>query len=138
MPEPGQTATGLIGDLAMGMDANNKAQHMRVGPGGGLRTDDTVGDYETVAASQTAQVLGGAGAIGDYISGLIIIPATTSPGSVQIKDGAGSNITVFTGGATSVADLKPFFVTLAMRSAAGAWAVTTGANVSAIAVGDFT
>jgi hypothetical protein len=38
--------------------------------------------YETVAASQTAQVLGGSGATGDYISHLLVIPATTSPGNV--------------------------------------------------------
>jgi hypothetical protein len=96
------------------------------------------GKFATVAASQTDQSLGSAGAIGDYLVGLLIVPATTSPGAVSIKDGGGSAITVFTGGATSVADLKPFFVELNIRSLAGAWKITTGANVSAIAVGQFT
>lgn len=96
-----------------------------------------VGEYESVAASQTAQVLGATGAAGDYIKGLLVIPATTSPGNVLLLDNA-TSITVFTGGATSVADLKPFFIPLDMVSVSGAWKVTTGANVSVIAVGDFT
>lgn len=95
------------------------------------------GEYETVAASQTAQVLGGAGAIGDDIVGLLVIPATTSPGTVALLDNS-TSITVFAGGATSVADLKPFFIPLGMKSVSGAWKVTTGANVSVIAVGNFT
>jgi hypothetical protein len=97
------------------------------------------GEYETVAASQTGQVMGGNGAIGDVLFGVLIIPATTSPGAVSIKDGAGSAITLFTGGATSVADLKPVWVMLGgILSTAGAWSVTTGANVSAIGIGKFT
>jgi len=100
---------------------------------------ESLGDeYETVAASATDQVLGATGATGDYLSGLLVIPATTSPGAVSIKDGSGSAITVFTGGATSVSNLVPFFVPLGIKSASGAWKVTTGANVSVIGVGDFT
>jgi hypothetical protein len=95
-------------------------------------------EYETVAASQTDQSLGATGATGDYLSGVLVIPATTSPGAVAIKDGAGSAITVFTGGATSVGSLVPFFVPIGAKSGAGAWKVTTGTNVSAIGVGDFT
>lgn len=93
--------------------------------------------YETVAASQTAQVMGTTGAIGDFIAGILVIPATTSPGNVLLLDGA-TSITVFTGGATSVADLKPFYIPLGLRSVIGAWKITTGANVSAIASGTFT
>jgi len=94
--------------------------------------------YATVAASQTAQLLGtSGGAKGDLFAYLIIIPGTTSPGNVVIKDGS-TSITVFTGGATSVQDLKPFVVPLHMLSVTGPWAVTTGANVTAIAVGGFT
>lgn len=93
--------------------------------------------YETVAASQTAQKMGANGVLGDLLIGVVIVPATTSPGAVAIKDGASSAITVFAGGATSVADLKPFFVPVGARSVAGAWQITTGANVSAIGVGKF-
>jgi hypothetical protein len=95
-------------------------------------------EYETVAASQTDQVLGATGAVSDRLSHLLIVPATTSPGAVSIKDGAGSAITIFTGGASSVTNLVPFVVPLGLKSLAGPWKVTTGANVSAIGVGDFT
>lgn len=93
-------------------------------------------NYETVAASQTAQVLGVTGATGDYIDKVVIIPATTSPGNVLLLDNA-TSITIFTGGATSVADLKPIVVNLGMVSQSGAWKITTGSNVSAIGVGLF-
>lgn len=92
--------------------------------------------YETVAASQTGQVLGTTGAKGDYIEGLLIIPATTSPGNVLVLDGA-TSITVFTGGASSVGSLTPFVVPLGVTSVSGPWSVTTGASVSVIAVGRF-
>jgi hypothetical protein len=94
-------------------------------------------DYETVAASQTAQVLGATGATGDLINGILVIPATTAAGAVTLKDGA-TSITVFTGGTGSVSNLAPFFIALGIRSVNGAWSLTTGANVSCIAVGDFT
>lgn len=96
------------------------------------------GNYETVAASQTAQALGATGNAGDYLMGLVIIPATTSPGAVSIKDGSGAAITVFAGGASSVSTLIPFTVPLNVVSNNGAWQITTGADVSAIAVGNFT
>ena len=100
-----------------------------------VRVNDA--DYETVAASQTAQVLGAAGAVGDYLAGVLVVPATTSPGNVLILDNA-TSITIFTGGASSVTNLVPFFIPVGAESVSGAWKVTTGANVSVIAVGSFT
>lgn len=94
-------------------------------------------EYETVAASQTAQVLGATGATGDYISGILVVPATTSPGNVLLLDNA-TSITVFAGGASSVSNLVPFFIPLGMFSVSGAWKITTGANVSCIGIGNFT
>lgn len=94
------------------------------------------GEYETVAASQTAQVLGGAGAVGDYLAAVLIVPETTSPGNVIILDNA-TSITVFTGGAVSVSNLTPIFLPLRMTSVSGAWKITTGANVSVVAIGNF-
>lgn len=92
--------------------------------------------YETVAASQTAQVLGATGAKGDHIKRLIIIPASTSPGAVALLDDT-TSINILPGGATSVTELKPMVVDLDLLSVNGAWKVTTGANVSVIAVGTF-
>jgi hypothetical protein len=91
--------------------------------------------YETVAASQTAQVLGTTGKIGDCISRLIITPATATPGVVTLLDNA-TSIQIYVGGTTQ--PLIPITVELGMRSVSGAWKVTTGANVTVIAVGRFT
>lgn len=94
--------------------------------------------YETVAAGQPAQTLGTGGAVGDVLEGVLIVPATTSPGAVAILDGA-TSITVFTGGAGSVSNLVPFWVNLGgIKSVSGAWKVTTGSNVSVVAAGRFT
>lgn len=90
--------------------------------------------YETVAASQTAQVLGLVGNKGDLLERLIIIPATTSPGLVTIRDGS-TSIPIMVAGTTTIA---PIVVELNMYSVSGAWSVTTGTNVSVIAVGKFT
>ena len=95
------------------------------------------GDYETVAASQTAQVLGATGAVGDFISGILVVPATTSPGNVLLLDGA-TSITVFTGGGSSVSNLVPFLIPLCMVSVSGSWKITTGSDVSVIGIGNFT
>jgi hypothetical protein len=95
------------------------------------------GYYVTVAASQTAAVLQSTtGATGDYITGILVIPATTSPGNVLLLDNA-TSITVFAGGATSVSNLVPFFIPLGAVSRSGAWKLTTGASVSCIAIGKF-
>jgi hypothetical protein len=64
--------------------------------------------YEKVAASQTEQVIGATGAKGDYLTGLLIIPATVSPGNVLLLDGSTSD-TIFAGGTDSVATLHPVF-----------------------------
>jgi hypothetical protein len=97
----------------------------------------STGYYVTVAASQTATVLqSSAGATGDYVSGILVIPATTSPGNVLLLDNA-TSITVFTGGATSVSNLVPFLIPLGAVSRSGAWKLTTGSNVSCVAIGKF-
>ena len=94
-------------------------------------------NYETVATSQTDQMLGSTGAIGDEIEGLLVVPATTSPGSVVVKDGA-TSITVFVGGASSIGSVIPFYIPLNLKSTLAGWSVTTGANLSVIATGRFT
>lgn len=90
--------------------------------------------YETVAASQTAQVLGPNGGSGDFLDHLIVIPATTGAGAIALLDGS-TSISVFATG--TLADLKPFSIPCGMHSVSGAWKITTGANVSVIGVGKF-
>lgn len=99
-----------------------------------------VGDFEfeTVAASSTDQVLGATGAVGDYLDGLLVVPASTSPGAVSIEYGS-TNIIVFAGGASSVLTLHPFFIPIGLHTpSGGGWEITTGADVSVIARGYFT
>lgn len=93
--------------------------------------------YETVAAGQTAQVLGGTGAAGDYIEGVLIVPAVVAGGLVTLLDGA-TSIPIYVGGGTTVlVDVKPFYVPLKLTSSSGPWKITTGANISCIASGRF-
>ena len=95
-------------------------------------------DYETVAASQTAQVLGPTGAVGDYLARLIIVPAVAAAGAVDLLDGA-TSINIYAGGAvTALPNLQPITVEVRAKSKSGAWKVTTGANVSVIGIGSFT
>lgn len=96
-------------------------------------------DYEFVAAGQPDVTLGGAGALGDTITGLLIMPSATSPGAVSIKDNDdGTPIIVFPGGAGSVSSLVPFLIPLGVRSKVGEWHIATGANVTVLATGNFT
>lgn len=117
---------------------DNNLANLQVDVNGNLKVNLAAGpaQYETVAASQTAQVIGATGATGDFISHLLVIPASTSPGAVTLLDGA-TSITVFAGGASSVSNLAPFSIPLGMKSVSGAWKITTGAAVSVIAVGTF-
>lgn len=93
--------------------------------------------YETVAASQTAQVFGGGdvgSGKGTWLERLIIVPANLNPGVVTIIDNA-TSISVFAGGTGSITELKPIVVDLGVAAKAAKWSITTGANVSVIAVG---
>lgn len=95
-------------------------------------------DIEAVAANQADQVMGGTGAVGDYLYKVIIVPASADAKAVAIKDGSGSAVTIFAGGTSSLADLKPFEVLIEAPSVSGAWKVTTNTAVSAVGVGNFT
>lgn len=74
---------------------------------------------------------------GVLLERLILVPETLSPVAVSIKDGSGSAITVFEGGASSLTELKPIVVELQVRCSGNGWSVTTGANISVVAVGRF-
>lgn len=90
--------------------------------------------YETVAGGQTAQVLGGTGAKGDYLHRLIISIVTVATSGVTIIDGA-TSIVLLTGAATNVPGV--YSLEVDMVSASGAWSVTTGAGATVVAIGIF-
>lgn len=90
--------------------------------------------YETVAAGSTDQAMGAPGGTGDFLTGVLVVPATTGAGAVKIKDGAGSAITIFAGGPP---DVKSFYIPIGARSVSGAWSLSAAASVSLIGFGFF-
>ena len=91
--------------------------------------------YETVAASQTAQVLGSTGKAGDLLSHVVFQPTTTGMGTSTILDNTTVIYTLTTG---TLVDLRPIVVPINAVSVNGAWKITTGANGTATAFGEFT
>ena len=92
--------------------------------------------YETVAASQSDQVLGKDGAAGDYLDTLVITVGTAATAATSIKDGGGAAIPIMPnspGGGIGV-----YTVRVAARSKNGPWKVTTGAGSTVVASGTFT
>lgn len=95
--------------------------------------------YETVAASQTDQILGATGAAGDYVEGLICVVATAATSQVQVKDGNGSAITVLPNAVG--AGVGTYYVPLGLiciNATTPGWKVTTAAGVSVVGTGRFT
>jgi len=94
--------------------------------------------YEHVAVSQTAQVLGGTGAVGDYLHRVVITVSTALTSVVQIVDGSGAGVLTHTilpnavGGGVGV-----YNVEINAVSQNGAWKITTGAGSEVMAVGIF-
>lgn len=126
--------------LAAGSDGAD-ARTFATDAQGNSKTINGASNTNTIAASQTAQILsatsgGATGATGDYLSHCVVQPATTSPGAVTIADNA-TTIFSFTGGASSVSNLVPFAIPVGAVSKSAGWKVTTGANVSVACVGRF-
>lgn len=95
--------------------------------------------YETVAASQTDQVLGVGGSAGDFLDTLTIVVTTAATAAVSLKDGAisvpasGGIFPNSPGGGVGTYPLQ-----VKLRSQTGAWKVTTGAGCAVVASGTFT
>lgn len=90
--------------------------------------------YETVAASQTGQILGTAGAKGDYLHRLILVVSTAATAATSIIDGV-TSITIFPNSPGS--GVQTYVVEVGLASQTGAWSITTGAGTALIAVGIF-
>jgi len=89
--------------------------------------------YEHVAASQTAQVLGGTGAIGNYLHRIVVTVSTAATSQVQLNDN-GTLVHTLVPANTPIGS---YTIELNMRSATGAWSITTAAGVEVIGVGIF-
>jgi hypothetical protein len=92
-------------------------------------------EYETVAASQTAQVLGATGAVGDYIEGVLCVVSTASTSQVTLIDNATSIVILPNSVGPGVGS---YYIPLGLTSVSGAWKITTAAGVAVVATGDFT
>ncbi len=95
-------------------------------------------EYEVIEASDTDEIVGSTGAIGDKLEALLVIPTATTVGAISIEDGS-TNIVVYAGG-TLGADLKPFVIPLLgiRATTATGWEITTGVGCRVIAFGDGT
>jgi len=89
--------------------------------------------YETVAASQTAQVLGGTGAVGDYLHRIVVTVTTTGTSTLSVIDGSTTVLTMAANTPVGVYSLE-----INAAAAIGPWKITTGAGVTVMAVGFFT
>ena len=91
--------------------------------------------YEHVAASQTAQVLGTSGATGDYLHRLVCTVTTAATGNVVILDGSGFSHTILP--ASAGTGINNYDIEVNAVSRNGAWKITTGAGVEVLAIGIF-
>lgn len=95
-------------------------------------------EYVLVAASQTDAVIQiSTGATGDFLSHVEVFPGTAGCGVVTIKDLSTTWGTFPGGGTTALPTLVPFTIPVGVNSVNGAWKITTGANVTCVAVGNF-
>jgi hypothetical protein len=89
--------------------------------------------YETVAASQTAQVLGVTGGVGDTLMRVIVTVGVSLTGTVALLDGATSYPLV-----AASTPIGVYVIEINAVSVSGAWKITTGAGATVFAVGNFT
>ena len=99
--------------------------------------DQNSKDSAFIAASQADQQINTEKA--GILQRLIIVPATVDAGVVSYKDGsAGSVRVVSVGGVASLTEVKPIVVEIGARGTGiDGFHITTGANVSVIAIGKF-
>lgn len=93
-------------------------------------------DYEAVAASQTDQILGPNGSVGDILERLVITVATAATSTVSIKDGNGSSISIMAAN-TPIGVYSINVGARAVNPTTPGWKVTTGAGASVVGIGYF-
>ena len=88
--------------------------------------------YETVAASQTNQVLGPTGATQDYLHRIVVAVATAATSTVSVIDGSTTILAI-----PANTPIGVYSIEINACSATGAWKITTGAGATVLAVGIF-
>lgn len=94
-------------------------------------------DYEAVAVSQTDQILGPNGRLGDQLERIIVTVAVAATGTCSIKDGNGADIPI-TAANTPIGVYSVPIGAVAKNATTPGWKVTTGAGATALGVGRFT
>ena len=97
-------------------------------------TERFASDYETVAVSQTDQVMGTNGEVGDYLDSIVIQVATAATAAVTVKDNA---TTVFAFANSPGGGIGSYVIPLGIKSRSGAFKITTGAGSTVLAIGKF-
>jgi hypothetical protein len=100
----------------------------------GVMVTETRWNYEDVAASQTDQVMGSTGAIGDMLHSIFCTFSADPSTGVSVEDATGTNFIVINDPGAA-ANLNTG--ALDWRSAIGAWEVTTGTNTTCRVAGRF-
>lgn len=90
--------------------------------------------YEHCPASATT-VLGGTGAVGDYLERLVITVNTAATAQVQIKDGSTFTHTILPN--SPGGGIGCYTIHIGAASKNGAWSVVTGAGCEVLGVGIF-
>jgi len=91
-------------------------------------------NYEHVAASQTAQVLGSTGFTWDYLQRLVCTVSTAATSTVTLLDDTQSHVVL---PANVGGGIRVYVIEIGASSKNGAWKVTTAAGVEVLAIGIF-
>ncbi len=92
-------------------------------------------EYETIAASQTDQVMGTNGAVGDLLARLVCDVNTAATSAVAIQDGTDTAINMLENNVG--AGVGVYVIEIGALSRTGSWQITTGAGVTCMAIGRF-
>jgi hypothetical protein len=95
------------------------------------------GYYVTAAVSATTTLQSSTGATGDYLDHVVVFPSATNAGTLAVIDNATTLVTWPGGSGTALLSLLPFTIYVGAVSRSGAWKLTLGAGVTALAVGRF-
>ena len=87
-------------------------------------------------ATTTVEIVSGKGAKGDLLASVIVNVTTAATGTVGLKDGSDTAITLVPAN-TPIGVYNLNFGPEGVRSRTGAWQLVVGAGANALAVGNF-
>lgn len=95
------------------------------------------GYYVSFAVSTFGLVQSSAGTSTDFLDFIQVFPATSTCGGITVSDST-TGVFTYTGGTVvSLPDLRPFTINVGAFSRVGPWRISTGGNITCVAVGKF-